>query len=56
VENCGKARGENSPPLNANLGACSACAGEYEDPDETAKRPEEDEAYVGGRDESKEKD
>jgi hypothetical protein len=40
VENCGKAQGIRS--THETLTACSACAGDYQDPDRTAWNQDED--------------
>jgi hypothetical protein len=44
VNNCAKARRGSGPWGAARMEACSACAGDYEDPDATAPPVEGEEA------------
>jgi hypothetical protein len=50
VENCGNLNCSPGLPANAIFRACSACAGDYEDPDRTAGNgsEESDETEEGG--------
>ena len=48
MENCGKPGGEENPTLARGIRACSACAGDYEDPDRTASDGEEEADAVEG--------
>jgi hypothetical protein len=44
VDNCGKPGRDFAPEGGMALRACSACAGDYEDPDRTAPPDEDGEA------------
>ena len=57
MENCGKQEGRSrGVPGAMAMKACSACAGEYEDPDRTAPPVEDDAAEneIAGADANKE--
>lgn len=43
----GAVREERSAPLSREMRACSACAGDYEDPDRTAWPTEEEKSQAG---------
>jgi hypothetical protein len=44
---CISAREKRSAPLSENMWACSACAGDYEDPDRTAWPADDEESGAG---------
>jgi hypothetical protein len=51
---CGKPMRRVASEYSSRLSACSACAGDYEDPDRTARpaeeEPDEDAAWEAARD------